>query len=159
MLIDLTDARGVPGNEGEVREVFRRYAEPFAESFSQDGLGGLFAKHTGAEEGPTILLAGHLDEVGFMVTSITEKGFVKFQTLGGWWNQVMLAQQVEITNSKGERCHGVIGCKPPHVLTPEARKKPYEIKDMFIDIGASSKEQVAEWGIKPGDMITPYISF
>jgi putative aminopeptidase FrvX len=64
MLIDLTDARGVPGNEGEVREVFRRYAEPFAESFSQDGLGGLFAKHTGAEEGPTILLAGHLDEVG-----------------------------------------------------------------------------------------------
>ena len=46
MLIDLTDARGVPGNEGEVREVFRRYAEPFAESFSQDGLGGLFAKHT-----------------------------------------------------------------------------------------------------------------
>ena len=159
MLIDLTDARGVPGNEREVREVFRRYAEPFAESFSQDGLGGLFAKHVGTEDGPTILLAGHLDEVGFMVTSITEKGFIKFQTLGGWWNQVMLAQQVEITNSKGVRYHGVIGCKPPHVLTAEARKKPYEIKDMFIDIGASSKEQAAEWGIKPGDMITPYISF
>ncbi len=159
MLIDLTDARGVPGNEGEVRDVFKRYAEPFAEAFVQDGLGGVFAKHTGDAEGPVVLLAGHLDEVGFMVTSVTDKGFVKFQTLGGWWGQVMLAQQVEITSSKGERFHGVIGCKPPHVLTAEARKKPYEVKDMFIDIGASSKEQVREWGIRPGDMITPYIAF
>jgi putative aminopeptidase FrvX len=159
MLIDLTDARGVPGNEGEVRDVFKRYAEPFAEEFVQDGLGGVFAKHTGDVEGPVVLLAGHLDEVGFMVTAITDKGFIKFQTLGGWWGQVMLAQQVEITSSKGERFHGVIGCKPPHVLTAEARKKPYEVKDMFIDIGASSKEQVQEWGIRPGDMITPYIGF
>lgn len=159
MLIDLTDARGVPGNENEVRDVFKRYAEPFADIFVQDGLGGVFAKRVGDAEGPVVLLAGHLDEVGFMVTAVTDKGFIKFQTLGGWWGQVMLAQQVEITSSVGERYHGVIGCKPPHVLSAEARKKPYEVKDMFIDIGASSKEQVAEWGIRPGDMVTPYTSF
>jgi len=98
-----------------------------------------------------------MDEVGFMVTKITAKGFIEFQTLGGWWGQVMLAQEVLISNREGKEFHGIIGSKPPHVLTMEARKKPYEIKDMFIDIGASSKEEVESWGIQPGDMITPHI--
>lgn len=58
----------------------------------------------------------------------------------------MLAQQVEIKTRKGKVIHGVIGSKPPHVLTPEARKRPFEIKDMFIDIGASSDDEAKEWG-------------
>lgn len=159
LLIDLTNAKGVPGNEGEVREVFKQYAEPFADKIMYDGLGSVIAKRVGDKEGPKIYFSGHLDEVGFMVTQITEKGFIKFQTLGGWWGQVMLAQQVQIKTGKGDLYHGVIGSKPPHVLTAEARKQPYDVAEMFIDIGASSDKQVAEWGIKPGDMITPYIEY
>ena len=159
MLKRLTDAKGVPGNEKQVRDIFVEYAGKSADSIVFDGLGSVIAKHVGDKSGPKILFAGHLDEVGFMVTTITEEGFIKFQPLGGWWAQVMLAQQVEITTSKNAVLHGVIGCKPPHVLTAEVRNKAYDIKDMFIDIGASSKEEANSWGVKPGDMITPYIEF
>ncbi|MGK0551321.1 M42 family metallopeptidase [Enterococcus faecalis] len=159
MLIDLTNAKGIAGNEEEVREVFKKYAVPYADKFLYDGLGSVIAEHVGVPQGPRIYISGHLDEVGFMVTKITEKGFIEFQPVGGWWGQVMLAQQVTVKTSKGLVYHGVIGSKPPHVLTPEVRNKPYDLADMFIDIGAASACQVAEWGIKPGDMITPYIEY
>lgn len=70
----------------------------------------------------------------------------------------MLAQRVTIVTKKGD-ITGVIGSKPPHILSAEARKKPVEIKDMFIDIGASSKEEAQEWGVRPGDMAVPYFEF
>lgn len=159
LLIELTDARGVSGNEGEVREIFKKYAEPFADKILYDGLGSIIAKRVGEKEGPKIFFSGHLDEVGFMVTQVTEKGFIKFQTLGGWWGQVLLAQQVQIKTSTGKIIHGVIGSKPPHVLSAKARQQPYDIAEMFIDIGASSEAEVSEWGIKPGDMVTPYIEY
>ena len=159
LLIDLTSARGVPGNEEEVREVFKAYAKDYADEIIFDGLGSVIAKHGQDENSPRIFISGHMDEVGFMVTKITEKGFIEFQTLGGWWSQVMLAQQVEIKTREGKLIHGVIGCKPPHVLSVEARNKPYDIKDMFIDVGGSSEEEVKSWGVRPGDMITPYIEY
>jgi putative aminopeptidase FrvX len=158
MLKDLTDAKGVPGNEREVRNVMKTYIEPFADEITTDNLGSLIAKKTGLENGPKIMVAGHLDEVGFMVTQIDGRGFLRFQTVGGWWSQVMLAQRVTIVTDSGELT-GVIGSKPPHILPPEARKKPVDIKDMFIDIGASSREEAAEWGVKPGDMVVPYFEF
>ncbi|MCA0147359.1 MULTISPECIES: M42 family metallopeptidase [Rossellomorea] len=158
MLKDLTDAKGVPGNEREVREVMKKYIEPFADEVTTDNLGSLIAKKVGDENGPKIMVAGHLDEVGFMITQIDSKGFLRFQTVGGWWSQVMLAQRVTIVTSQGE-VTGVIGSKPPHILPPEARKKPVDIKDMFIDIGASSREEVLEWGVKPGDMVVPHFEF
>lgn len=158
MLKELTDAKGIPGNEREPREVMKKYIEPLADEVTTDGLGSLIAKKVGKEGGPKVLVAGHLDEVGFMITQIDDKGFLRFQTVGGWWSQVMLAQRVTIVTSKGD-VTGVIGSKPPHILPPEARKKPVEIKDMFIDIGASSREEVEEWGVRPGDMVVPYFEF
>ncbi|WP_053367345.1 M42 family metallopeptidase [Bacillus sp. FJAT-27245] len=158
MLKALTDAKGIPGNEREVREVMKEYISPYADEVTNDGLGSLIAKKTGKEGGPKVMVAGHLDEVGFMVTQIDEKGFVRFQPVGGWWNQVMLAQRVTIVTRKGD-VTGVIGSKPPHILTAEARKKPVEIKDMFIDIGATSRDEASEWGVRPGDMIVPYFEF
>ena len=159
MLKELTDAKGIPGNEREPREVMKKYIEPFADEIEQDGLGSLIAKKTGEENGPKIMVAGHLDEVGFMVSKIDDKGFLSFQTVGGWWSQVMLAQRVTIVTRKGDTVTGVIGSKPPHILSPEARKKPVDIKDMFIDVGATSKEEAMEWGILPGDMVVPYFEF
>jgi putative aminopeptidase FrvX len=158
MLKDLTDAKGIPGNEREPREVMKKYIEPFADEVTTDNLGSLIAKKVGKEGGPKVMVAGHLDEVGFMITNIDDKGFLKFQTVGGWWSQVMLAQRVTIVTKSGD-VTGVMGSKPPHILSAEARKKPVEIKDMFIDIGASSKEEAMEWGVRPGDMVVPYFEF
>ncbi|GKU81524.1 M42 family metallopeptidase [Niallia sp. NCCP-28] len=158
MLKELTDAKGIPGNEREPREVMKKYIAPYADEITTDNLGSLIAKKVGNEQGPKIMVAGHLDEVGFMITRIDDKGFLYFQTVGGWWSQVMLAQRVTIVTKKGD-ITGVIGSKPPHILSPEARKKPVDIKDMFIDIGASSKEEAKEWGVKPGDMVVPYFEF
>ncbi|HLR52293.1 MAG TPA: M42 family metallopeptidase [Candidatus Avamphibacillus sp.] len=158
MLKDLTDAKGISGHEKEVRDVMTKYIKPYADETFTDNLGSLVAKKTGDQDGPKIMVAGHLDEIGFMVTRIDEKGFVYFQTIGGWWSQVMLAQRVTIMTSKGD-VTGVIGSKPPHILSAEARKKPVKMKDMFIDIGASSKEEAAEFGVKPGDSVVPYFEF
>lgn len=159
MLKELTDARAIAGNEKEAREVMKKYIEPYATSIETDGLGSLIAKKVGDENGPKIMVAGHLDEVGFMVTQIDDKGFIKFQTVGGWWSQVMLAQRVQIITRSGETITGVIGSKPPHILPAEQRNKAADIKQMFIDIGATSKEEVMEWGVRPGDMIAPYFEF
>lgn len=159
MFKDLTDANGIPGNERAPREVMKKYIAPYADSIETDNLGSLIAKKVGDENGPKIMVAGHLDEVGFMVTQIDDKGFIKFQTVGGWWSQVMLAQRVTITTRNGEEIIGVIGSKPPHILPAEVRNKVVDIKDMFIDVGAASKEEVLGWGVRPGDMVTPYFEF
>src|SRR5699024_4146248 len=137
MLKDLTDARGIPGNEREPREIMEKYIAPHADEVFKDNLGSLIAKKNGEENGAKIMVAGHLDEVGFMVTRIDDNGFVYFQTVGGWWNQVMLAQRVTVMTPKGD-VTGVIGSKPPHILCAEECKKHFKIYDMFIDIGASS---------------------
>lgn len=159
LLEDLTQARAVPGNEKEARDIFVKYAEKYSDTITYDGLGSVIAEKKGSVDGPKVMFAGHLDEVGFMVQSVTEKGFLKFLTLGGWWSQVLLGKQVEVKTNKGKIIHGVIGCKPPHVLTQDARQKPYKIEDMFIDIGAVSKEEVSDWGIRPGNMVVPYAPF
>lgn len=159
MLKALTDVNGIAGNESQPRQVMKRMIEPYTDSITYDGIGSLIAEKKGTEDGPRIMVAGHLDEVGFMVTRIDEKGFLFFQTIGGWWSQVMLSQRVTVTTSKGEEITGIIGSTPPHVLPLEERKKPADIKDMFIDIGAASREEAMEWGIRPGDMITPYFEF
>src|SRR5699024_8692579 len=86
--------------------------------------------------------------VGFMITQITENGMLRFQPLGGWWNQVLLAQRVQIMTENGP-ITGVIGSIPPHNLTPADRAKPMEIKNMLIDIGADDREDAVNIGIKP----------
>ena len=161
MLKDLTEAPGVPGQEGPVREVMARYLEPLGEVV-RDNLGSIVAMKTGngvdGKSAPKILLAGHMDEVGFLVTMITDEGFLKFQTLGGWWEQVMLAQRVTVRTHKGDLT-GVFGSKPPHILTADERKKMVDKKDMFIDIGVMSKEEAIEAGVRPGDPVIPICPF
>src|SRR5690625_2637601 len=102
MLKDLTDAKGIPGNEKEVGEVMETYIAPYADRVYTDNLGSLIAEKKGKEDGPKVMVAGHLDEVGFMVTRIDDDGFLSFQTVGGWWSQVMLAQRVISMTEKGD---------------------------------------------------------
>ncbi|WP_134698550.1 M42 family metallopeptidase [Ammoniphilus sp. YIM 78166] len=154
----LTEAPGVPGFEGPVREIMKEYLTPFSEEVIQDNLGSIFGKKVGNPEGPKIMVAGHMDEVGFMVTRITEKGFIQFQPLGGWWSQVLLAQRVEIITEQGPII-GVVSSIPPHVLSDEARNKPTPIKNMFIDVGADDLAEAQKLGIKPGQPIVPVCPF
>lgn len=157
MMRELTEAPGVPGQEEAVRRVMRRYLEPLGEILT-DNLGGIACRKVGQSDGPKIMFAGHLDEIGFMVTRITDEGYLKFQTMGGWWEQVMLAQRVEVYTRQGAVI-GVIGSKPPHILEPEERKKAVEKKAMFIDIGAASRAEAESWGVRPGDPIVPVCPF
>jgi len=155
----LTDANGVPGIENEARKLFKDLTAEASDEILQDKLGSVIAKKTGLAGGPKIAIAGHLDEVGFMVHFIDDNGFIKFKPLGGWWSQVLLSQQMTITTSEGKQVHGIIGSTPPHALTADDRKKVVELDTMFIDIGVDSKEEAEATGIKPGDMITPYLEF
>ncbi|BAS27013.1 M42 family metallopeptidase [Limnochorda pilosa] len=158
LLQELTEAPGVPGFEGPVRDVMRRHLEPVADEIVTDNLGGVAGVLRGASGRPRVMVAGHLDEVGFMVSHVTGEGFLRFQTLGGWWHQVMLAQRVRVLTRQGEHT-GVIGSKPPHLLSPEDRKKPVEIAEMFIDVGATSREEAEALGIRPGDPVVPLCPF
>ncbi|MDF4730417.1 peptidase M28, partial [Vibrio parahaemolyticus] len=112
----------------------------------------------GDETGPRVLVAGHMDEVGFMITQITKNGMLRFQPLGGWWSQVLLAQRVQVMTKNGPVI-GVVGSIPPHLLSDAQRAKPMDIKNMLIDIGADSYEDAIEIGVKPGQQIVPICPF
>ena len=158
LLKEITDAPGVPGFEHEVRKVIRGYMDGQAE-ITTDRIGSIICKKVGTAEGPRIMIAGHMDEVGFMVSKVTKEGFIKFQTLGGWWSQVMLGQKVTIKTKKGD-ITGILGSKPPHILTPEERGKVVNIDDMFIDVCAADETEAKEaFGIRPGDPIVPDATF
>ncbi|RSK28216.1 M42 family peptidase [Bacillus sp. HMF5848] len=154
----LTELPGAPGNEHQVRKFMRSELEKYSEEILQDRLGSIFGVKRGNTNGPTIIVAGHMDEVGFMVTSITENGMIRFQTLGGWWSQVLLAQRVQIITPNGPVV-GVISSIPPHLLEEAQRSKPMDIKNMLIDIGADDKEDAIKIGIKPGQQIVPESTF
>jgi len=157
LLKELTEASGVPGFESEIRNIIQRYFELLG-NISQDKMGSLICKQTGDSEQPKIMLAGHMDEVGFIVKHISKEGFIKFTPLGGWWSHVLLAQRMTIKTHKGDVL-GVIGAKPPHMLLEEERKKLIEKKDMYIDIGATSQQEVEDAGIRVGDPIVPVSQF
>jgi endoglucanase len=157
LLKDLTEAHGISGYESPVRAVIRKYLEPFGE-LSQDKIGSVICMKRGTADAPRVMLAGHMDEIGFMVKFITEEGFIRFLPLGGWFDQVLLGQRVIIKTQKGDVV-GLIGAKPPHLLTADERKKVVEKKDMYIDIGSSSRAEVEEAGVRPGDPVVPSSDF
>lgn len=157
LLKELTEAHGVSGYEAPVRAVLRSYLEPLGE-LSYDKVGSLICRQDGSAESPRVMLAAHMDEIGFMVKHITDEGFLKFIPLGGWFDQVLLGQRVVIHTRNGEVV-GAIGSKPPHLLSREEAGKVVQLKDMYIDIGATSKEEVEAAGVRPGDPVVPRADF
>ena len=119
LLQELTDAHSVPGHEDEVRAIFVDELGECGE-LSTDRNGSVFCEAAG--EGPRVLVAGHMDEVGFMVQNITPDGFLQFVALGGWWEHNLLSQRVEIRTRSGDKILGVISSRPPHFL-PEAQRR------------------------------------
>lgn len=154
----ISEVPGVSGFEQRVKDMLLEKISDNAK-VSYDKLGSIIFEKQGSHSGPKIMLASHMDEIGFMVKNITKEGFIKFVTLGGWWEQVMLGQKVTILAAKGD-ITGVIGSKPPHILTPEERKKVVQKREMYIDVGATDEEEAKmKFGIRPGDAIVPYSEF
>jgi putative aminopeptidase FrvX len=158
LLKELTMLKGIPGNERLVRKYFEEHVRTYGE-VSYDGLGSAIVEKIGNPDGPRIMVAGHMDEIGFIVTEITKEGYVKFIPAGGWWGHVVLSQQFTITTRDGKEVHGVVGSKPPHILSAEERLKVVDLKDMYLDIGVASKDEAEAAGLRIGDMVTPYIEF
>src|SRR4030042_1878811 len=151
LLRELAEASGISGYEQEVREIIRKHLQKIT-VIEQDRLGSIVCRKKGETETPRIMIAGHMDEIGFIVKLITDEGFIRFSTLGGWWGHVMLAQRVVIKTRKGD-FPGLIGSKPPHILSEEERRKLQEPKDMYIDVGATSSAEAKDLGSCPGDAI------
>lgn len=153
-----TEADGVSGFEAELRAMLKEDIQPYAEEILSDRLGGLVGKKTGDAQGPRILLAGHMDEIGFMVTNITKNGFLRFQPLGGWWAPDLLAQRVKVKTRQGEYL-GIIASKSIYASPREERKKGIDLTQLFIDVGAKSDKEVEGMGIRLGDPVIPVAEF
>lgn len=153
LLKRLVKASGVPGFETEVSDIIEKELKGLT-SISYDKMGSIICEKKGTRERPKIMLPGHMDEVGFMVKLISEEGFIKFTTLGGWVDARLPSQRVVIKTSKGA-IPGVIGSKPPHLMSGEERKKDIDKKALYIDIGAKDKKDTMRLGVKPGDPIIP----
>ena len=157
LLRRLTLAAGAPGAEDEVRSIMREAIDDVGE-ISHDRLGSILCEKQGSAPSPRISLDGHLDEVGFMVQSVSEEGRINFVPLGGWWAHVLLGQRVDIVTEDG-KVPGVIGCKPPHFLTKAERNRVLDLESMYIDVGATSRDEVGELGVHLGDTVVPHTTF
>lgn len=157
LLQELTEAHSVSGHEDEVRAIFVDELEDCGE-LSADKNGSVFCEMGSA--GPRVLVAGHMDEVGFMVQNITPEGFIQFLGIGGWWEHNLLSQRVEILTRSGEKVIGVVASRPPHFLPESQRRQVMSMDQMFIDIGAESRRDVQEnFGVSLGDPIAPVSAF
>ncbi|MBY9000653.1 MAG: M42 family metallopeptidase [Candidatus Heimdallarchaeota archaeon] len=159
LLEELSNAFGPSGFEWEVQKILKEYVKNYADQILQDRTGTLIFTSDGDVNGPKIMIAGHVDEIGFQVEAITKEGYLKFHQLGGWWDQTLLSQRVVIRTVEGKFIPGIIAAKPPHLLAPEERSKVVTKDNMFIDIGCSNSDEAKEMGIRIGDPITPYSVF
>lgn len=143
---------GAPGFEKRIRDKIEETIQGFTDELYTDNLGNLISIRHGENnsEGKRILIAAHMDEIGFVVTHIDDNGFLKFHTLGGFDPKTLTAQRV-IVHGK-EDLMGVMGSKPIHIMSEDEQKKPPKITDYFIDLGMP-KEEVEKF-ICIGDPVT-----
>src|SRR5690554_1041946 len=147
----LTEARGVTGNENEVRDiVLELIAQTGAEAWV-DRMGNVIAEKKGRKGGKKVMLAAHMDEVGFIVSHISDNGMLKFKPVGGIDQRILLSKRVLIGKNA---VPGVIGVKAIHLQEPNERNNVIKQIQMYIDIGAKSRDE-AEKLVKIGD----YASF
>jgi putative aminopeptidase FrvX len=148
-LLELLTAPGPSGYETAPAAAWREAARAFAE-VSGDTLGSSLARVPGTAGGPLLAVVGHIDEIGLIITHISEEGFLHFVGVGGWDTQILVGQRVELA-TRGGPVPGVIGKKPIHLLKEDDRKKVAEIKDLHIDLGAKDGGEAHEL-VRIGDV-------
>ncbi len=157
LLKSMAEAPGTSAYEDAARRIFR---EETGGEATTDKMGSIIHTDAGTSATPRIMIAAHMDEVGFVVQSITGNGLIKFLPLGSWWGHTVLAKRVRVITRSGSEIIGVVGAKPPHFLTEAEREKVLKIEDMYIDVGAADSDEIRDrFGIGLGDCIVPDSSF
>ncbi len=153
LLKRLCEASGPPGFEDRIRDIYREKMIPLADEIESDGIGNIIAIKKGKGSNPLkVMLAGHMDEIGFVVKYIDDKGFLRLQHLGGFDPKTLIAKRVRVMTRGGDDLIGVIGSKPIHIMNAEERKRLPELDDLFVDLGLS-REHVREH-VRVGDPVT-----
>lgn len=149
-LEELTNAHGAPGFEGPVRNILRREWKDLVTNMRTDGMGNLLGTLPGPAAGPKVLLMAHMDEVGFLVRHVDDNGYVYFNPVGGWFDQSVLTQRMAILTPKGVVV-GYTGMKSGHIVRQNERSAMIPQEDMFIDVGATSRQDAMDrLGVRPG---------
>lgn len=140
LLKNICEVAGAPGFESRVRSMVTEEVEPLVDSLEVDNMGSVITLKKGKNnpDGKKVMVAAHMDEIGFIVTHIDDKGFLRFHTLGGFDPKTLTAQRVIVHGKKD--LVGVMGSKPIHVMSPEERNKNPKITDYFIDLGMPADE-------------------
>ncbi|MHA1784793.1 MAG: M42 family metallopeptidase [Candidatus Helarchaeota archaeon] len=153
LMKEISEAAGVAGFEDEIRNLIKNKIKDQADDIFTDRLGNLFAVKNGTKNNPTILFSAHMDNIGFMINHITDKGFLRIVPVGGMSTRILPATRVKIFSSKTEKIYnGVIGEKAIHLLDAEERKKLSKFHDLFVDMGARNKDDAKEL-VNEGDYV------
>ena len=150
LLSQICEIPGAPGFEHKVRDFVTSQVKDLVDEIEIDAMGNLYALKKGKDSSKSSLVAAHMDEIGFMVKYIDDKGFLRFNTLGGFDPKTLTAQRVIVHGKKD--LVGVMGSKPIHVMSPDERNKVAKIDDYFIDLGLP-KEEVEKY-VEIGNSIT-----
>lgn len=150
LLAEICEVAGAPGFEQRVRELVVKNLEGHVDEIQTDNLGSVYAIKKGKDSSKRVMIAAHMDEIGFIVKYIDDSGFLRFHTLGGFDPKTLTAQRVLVHGKKD--LIGVMGSKPIHIMTPEERGKPVQTSEYFIDLGLP-KEEVVKY-VSVGDAIT-----
>jgi putative aminopeptidase FrvX len=150
---DLVNLPGISGQEKYVRKFMRQHLESVSEEIIQDNLGSIFGGINLDKDGPTVMIAGHMDEVGAMVQEISPKGVIKMIPIGGISPSVCVSQHMNIVLDDGKFIPGVVGAKPPHLLRDSNSKQVSSFEDFFLDIGADNYKHAVALGVKIGQQI------
>lgn len=146
----LCQISGLSSYEEEIRKYIQEQVAPYVSSMRVDTMGNLITEKKGKKPtGQKLMLAAHMDEVGLMIRSITEEGYLKFVTVGGIDRRVLIGKRVLVGKT---RLPGIIGLKANHLVSAEERKKVPKLSDFYIDIGAESAQEVRTL-VSPGDAV------
>ena len=150
LLKKLSDSLGPSGHEDEVREIVIEELKPLVDKIQVDKWGNVYGVRYGARQDIKVMIAAHMDEIGLMIDKVDKNGFLRFRQIGGWTEAALIGKRVAIKSRDGKKVKGVIGLRPPHATPPGEERKLPEIKDMYIDVGVSSREEAEKLGITPG---------
>jgi endoglucanase len=150
LLCELTETSGVPGYEDRVREIVRREFNGNVDRVRSDGMGNIVGTIEG-ETNRSVVVAGHMDEIGFIVRHVTDEGFLQLDALGGWDARVLKAQRVTVHTDAGD-LRGLIGSPPPHTMDEDEKDGPVDVVDVYVDLGLPA-ESVNE-RVAVGDLVT-----
>lgn len=154
LLKTLCETPGISGREDPIRKVVVDALKPLVDTVSVDVMGNVHASRKGRSGSPRVMIAAHMDEIGFMVRHIEEKGFLRLHPVGGWDARVMVAQRVLVHGRSGQILRGALmpAAKPIHLLSAEDANKPPRIEEFFVDLGLS--EASVREHVEVGDMVT-----